>query len=199
MKRTTITIAGITAALSLAACGPTTAGSSSDDEPRGTNTSSDYTRESTEDEAEADVDAAGEAVDEAPAPDEPNTFGSTYTYDDGVSIHVSEPEPFTPAEWAAGGESHDQHVRFSVRVVNKSGAPFDASMVYASVASGAGEGDEVFDVDAGLEGPPETRVLDGREVTWKVGFGVDDPKDIVMQVEASWDHDPAIFTTQAGE
>ena len=197
MRRSIITIIGATAALSLTACGSTT-GSSSDDEPRGTNTSSSYTSEATEDEVDVDAygDAADEAVDEAPAPDEPNTFGSTYTFDDGVSIHVSEPEPFTPTEWAAGGESHDQHVSFSVRVVNKSGAPFDASMIYASVASGAGEGDEVFDTDAGLDGPPETSVLDGREVTWKVGFGVDDPEDIVMQVEASWDHDPAIFTTE---
>lgn len=192
MKRTTITIASITAALALTACGPTTAGSSSDDEPRGTNTtSSDYTRDAIEDEDEVedfDVDTADESM-------PTNAFGETFTYEDGISVHVSEPEAFTPSEWAAGGESHDQHARFTVRVVNKSGAPFDASGAYPSVASGAGEGDEVFDMDSGLAGPPETALLPGRESSWKVGFGVDDPADLVVQVAPSWDHEAAIFTT----
>lgn len=194
MKRTIITIVGATAALSLAACGSTT-GSSSNDEPRGTNTSSDYTRESIEDEAEVEADTADEAVDEVPAPDEPNKFGSTYTYDDGISIHVSELTEFTPNEWAAGGEGYPHHVLATIRVVNNSGAPFDASMVYPTVASGSSEGDSVYDSENGIGGPPETTVLDGREVSWKAGFGVEDPSDIVMELEASWDHAPAIFAT----
>lgn len=195
MKRTTITLASIGLALSLAACNPTT-GASSDDEPRGTNTSSDYTRDAVEDES-PDVDTADEDFDDSTpeAVDYVNAFGETFTYEDGISIHVSEPEAFTPTEWAAGGESHNQHVRFTVRIVNKSSAAFDASSAYPSVASGAGEGDEVFDTDSGLGGPPETSVLPGREVSWKSGFGVDDPKDLVVQIAPSWDHEAAIFTT----
>lgn len=191
MKRTVITIVGVTAALSLAACGPTTAGSSSDDEPRGTNTSSDYEREAIED--EADVDTA----EGAPAVDEPVSMlvelGEDFVWEDGTTASVSEPTTYTPSEWAAGGEGYDSHVSFKVTVTNGSDVPLDASFTSPTVQSGEREGDEIYDDEMG--GSPDSSILPGRTVTFTVAYGVDDPSDLIVEFSPTWDHDAAYWTT----
>lgn len=120
------------------------------------------------------------------------TFGETWEYDDGLTVTVSAPEAFSPTDTAAGGEAFDHHVKFTVTVVNGTGAPFDPSMITESVQSDNMEGDAVF--DDGLEGAPMTTVLDGRETTFDVGYGVSNPDDIVLEVSPSFEHDSAIFT-----
>lgn len=120
-------------------------------------------------------------------------FGETWTWDDGTSVTVSEPEPFTPSEYSAGGEGYDEHLLFTVTVENGSGGPLDLGLFTMTMQSGRSEADQVFDYDAGLEGSPYTTLLDGRTVEFEAGFGVEDPDDLVLQLAPTFDHDDAYF------
>lgn len=44
------------------------------------------------------------------------------------------------------------------------------------------EADQVFDTANGLTGSPKIAILDGRQSTFTIGFGVDNPSDIVMEL-----------------
>jgi hypothetical protein len=121
-------------------------------------------------------------------------FGDTYSYDDGVSITVAAPEEFDPSATAAF-DAAPSYVRFTVTLANDGTESFDASMAFASAQSGNHEASEVFDSEQGLEGAPYTSVLTGRSVSWDIGFGVDDPEDVVLQISPSWGHEPAVFVS----
>lgn len=189
MKKHTIAalIAAPVLALSLAACDGETA-SKDTSAPSGSNASS------TSEEIDEDLLAASE--DEVP---ENLSFGDTATYPNGLSISVGEPSAFTPNEWAAGGESHSQHVKFPVKIVNNTGVPFDPTMVYLSMQSGNTEADEVFDSESGIGSTATTSVLDGREATFTAGFGVDDPSDLVLEVDPGDMENSASIFVKGGE
>lgn len=94
----------------------------------------------------------------------------------------------------SGGDGYDHQVKFTVTIVNNTGDTFEPSMFSATVQSGNREGDQIFDSANGLEGSPHTTLLDGREAQFVIGFGVDDPEDLVMEASPSWEHDSAIYT-----
>jgi hypothetical protein len=112
---------------------------------------------------------------------ETRAFGKSYTWDDGVTVTVGKPKSFRPSEFAAV-EKGKRYVKFTVTVVNKSDKPVDLGLTYISVQSKNQEADEVFDSGSGLKGPPDTKVLKGRVSEFDVGFGVADPKDVVMEI-----------------
>lgn len=123
---------------------------------------------------------------------EPITFGGTKTYTDGLSITVSAPVRFKPSSESAIMEPAKAYVKFTVTLVNGTGKMFDPSMVSATVQSANIEGSNVFDSNVG--GSPSTKLLKGREVKYVVAFGVDDPKDIVMEITPGFDYESAMFT-----
>jgi len=108
-------------------------------------------------------------------------FGKSYTWDDGVRVTVGKPKKFKPSRFAAV-EKEMRYVRFTVTVVNKSDKPLDLSLTYVNVQSRNEEAHHLFDSLSGLKGPPDTKVLKGRKTKFDVGFGVADPKDVVMEV-----------------
>jgi hypothetical protein len=108
-------------------------------------------------------------------------FGKSYTWDDGVTVTVGKPKRFNPSQFALV-EKSKRYVKFTVSVVNRSDRPIDLGRTYISVRSGNDEADQLFDVGSGLKGPPNTRVLKARESEFDVGFGVADPKDLVMEL-----------------
>jgi hypothetical protein len=55
-------------------------------------------------------------------------------------------------------------LKFTVTVENKSTKPLELGLVYISVESGNKAASEVFDALSGLRGPPDTKVLKGREI-----------------------------------
>jgi hypothetical protein len=57
----------------------------------------------------------------------------------------------------------------------------DPALAYISV-HGDKAASEVFDSLSGLRGPPDTKVLKGRESQFEVGSAVADPKDVMMEV-----------------
>ena len=44
-----------------------------------------------------------------------------------------------------------------------------------------------------LPGNPNTSLLPGREVTWKIGFGAKDPKDLILQIAMHPNQAPLLF------
>lgn len=195
MKRSTLTatLAATVAALAVTGC-TAEAPSKSSDPVSGTNAPSEGSAD-----AGADAEAVAEVDDEADTAEETSEtlgFGETATYSNGLSISVSEPTEFTPSEWAVEDAPADNYLKFTVKVVNKTGANFDPSGMYLTMQSGNAEAEEIFDTDSGLEGTPMTTILNGRESTFDVGFGVDDPSDLVLEVDSGdFDLASSIFTT----
>jgi len=122
------------------------------------------------------------------------TFGQAFTWEDGLSLTVSKPSSFKPSQWAAGTDQFKKYVVFDVRVVNKTGKAWDPSLISASVQSSNKEGEQVFDSEK-LGDEPSTKLLNGREVKYKIAFGVADPKDLVLEIAPDWEHESAIFTS----
>jgi hypothetical protein len=121
-------------------------------------------------------------------------FGKTFEWENHLSVTVSAPKPFTPSDTAFGGEAFKSAVQFTIVLVNKSGKPFDASMVYTSVQSNDVEADEIYDSAKGFNGAPETKVLNNRQAKFRVAFGVANPKDIVFELTPGGENVSTLWT-----
>ncbi|MBM9462670.1 hypothetical protein JL108_04350 [Aeromicrobium sp. YIM 150415] len=163
-------------AISLAAllmgCGGTT-GAKDDDPQSGSNAPS--SEKGDEDTAEA-----------APVA-EHVLFGEAYTYEDGLSVTVGAPEVLqidpAEAEWYPEYfQEGTTNLTFMITIVNGTDTPFDPSGWIAYMQSGNVEAESIFYSEAGLEGVMGTTLLPGREGTYKVGYSVTNPDDLVMEV-----------------
>lgn len=108
-------------------------------------------------------------------------FGKSYTWDDGITLTVRKPSAFKPSEYSKvkGAKGYR---KFTVTVVNKSAAPLDLNLTYITMQSNNKEAEQVFETENGLDSSPSTKLLKGRESKWDVGFGVANPKDMVIKV-----------------
>lgn len=172
MKKYLVAMA-ITAALSLSACESTT-GTATDEPVRGSNASE-----------KKEVEPETPAI---------PTFGQQVETGD-LAITVSEPQEFQPTRWAAGGEKSDYSIRFTVTVLNNGTTPYEPVELFTTLQSGNEESEEIFDTDSGLEGSPMTPVLPGREVTFDIGYGVNNMKDLVLNVSPSFTTESVLFTS----
>lgn len=186
MTRTPLAALFVALILTVTGCSSTVDdpdGSVAEDPPAGTNA---------DDEAPSD-DTEVEEPTEEPEAVMP-TFGEAFSYDDGLTVTVSAPEPFKysyPEEFTEG----EQTMRFTITIVNNTGATFDPTSTSVSMQSGNEEAAELFDSARGLEGSPVTPLLDGRETVYDVGFALKDPNDLVMQFSPDWERDPVIFVS----
>ncbi|MBP1242673.1 hypothetical protein ABID92_001431 [Frigoribacterium sp. PvP120] len=142
-----------------------------------------------------DVAEPSEPTDDASeeASSENAVFGDVWSYDDGISVSVSAPQPFTPSETAAGADQAAAVV-FTVTVQNDTGANYDPIEAYSSVSSAGVEASQVFDSAQGLMGSPSTAVPAGQSATWQEVYSVSDPAQLVYQIAPGYDYDAAIFT-----
>ena len=121
-------------------------------------------------------------------------FGETVTYPNGLQITVKKPVKFKPSEYAFLEESK-AYMSFNVVVLNNTGKNFDTSMMYYTLQSGDEEASEVFDSDKGYEGTPSTKLLDGRQAKFKIGFGVNTPEDLVLEMQpGDFESESTIYT-----
>lgn len=127
----------------------------------------------------------------SPAPAINPSFGETFTYENGLQVTIEAPVPFTPSE-TASAEEFAAYVRFTVTIVNGSAENYEGPFI-TTVQSTNIEGGEVFDSAQGLEGPPSTVVLPGREAQFDIGYGIADPADIVMEVRAGFSYESVIY------
>ena len=122
-------------------------------------------------------------------------FGQVYTWDDGLEVTVAAGVPFTPSEYAVSTPS-PAYLSFTITISNKTGKAYDPTLFNVSAQSGGKEAESIYDSDNGLTGSPTTTVLDGRDATFAVGFGVADPADVVLEISPGFDYDSALFASE---
>lgn len=109
----------------------------------------------------------------------PVAFGETFEYADGLTVTVSEPEPFTPSESAFIIEEWAEYLVFEVTVVNGTGADYEP-FLWSTLQAGGEEAEEVFDAEAGIMGPPMETIAAGGTVTFPVVYGVNDASSLQL-------------------
>ena len=139
-----------------------------------------------EESAAAEESAAGSPVSGT------ESFGSTATWPDGVSVTVSKPEPFKPSEYAAGTEGAKKFAKVVVTLTNGSSEPVEAYMMDVRATSGDAAAESVIDFDHDLEGFVNARVMPGKSVKWPVGFGVPGD-DLLVTVDWGFSGQPVTF------
>jgi hypothetical protein len=122
-------------------------------------------------------------------------FGETYKWANGLEVTISGSTPFTPSEYVVTDKPAVAYLSYSVTIVNKTGATYEPTLFSTSVQSGDTEGNQIFDSANGFTGPPSTAILNGRQSTFTVGYGVSNPADIVMQVSPGFDYKKTFFTS----
>lgn len=142
---------------------------------------------------------AAAPVVESPAAEEPMdsgvlVFGETASWDDAISISVSEPVAFKPTEYAAGLEEGQTAVMFEIVLTNNSSEKYEP-LIYNTASSAGEEASGVFDVEAGIDFPPTTAVLPGKTIKWKEAYSVADAADITLEVSPGFTYDSVIFTS----
>jgi Protein of unknown function (DUF2510) len=122
-------------------------------------------------------------------------FGETMVWDDGVTMTVSEPEPFTPSELSVGADQAENLV-FTLTITNDSSENVQP-VVVSSLSSGDSEATRIIDI--GAEGgqvgiPPTTPILPGESITWQEAWSVADPGSLTMQTAPSFVYASVVFT-----
>ncbi len=110
-------------------------------------------------------------------------FGDRVDVGGGLTLTVSAPERFVLSEYAVRADKHGEPIRLDITVENDGSEPYDATESFVGVQSGTAEAGQVIDDEVGMGLlPPVTRVLPSRSLTWPVGFTVEDPSDVVVEV-----------------
>lgn len=134
------------------------------------------------------------ASDPEPTDDGVKTFGSTSTWDDGVTVSVSKPAPYSPTDVASGAVKGQKAVVFTIVITNNSDSTYDPTFINTAVSSGGEEASQIFDVTADMGFPPQTKVLKGKTIKWQEAYSVADAADIQYQISAGIEYADAIFT-----
>lgn len=120
------------------------------------------------------------------------SFGDTYKWENGIEASFSAIEEYTPGKYASIGD-WPELIRFTITLTNNSGEAFDPSGASIVALSQEIASSRAYDSEAGLSSAPSTSILDGRSVTWDVGFGVMDSKDLTIEFSPSYDHEVVLF------
>ena len=140
-------------------------------------------------------------TEEADDPDGTSTgvlaFGDTQAWDDGVSMTVSGPEPFTPSDLAAGADQAEDVV-FTLTITNDSSENVQP-VVFSRLESDGVEATRILDV--GAEGgqvgiPPTTAVLPGESITWLEAWSVADSASLTMETAPSFTYEDVAWTNE---
>ncbi len=122
-------------------------------------------------------------------------FGQTYTWADGLAVTVSAPADYKPSKSAAGAKAGVPYLVFTITIVNGTDTPFDPVLFHATAQSGNEEAEPIFDSANKVGGSPSTKVLPGREVTFKIAFSTPTPTDVVLEVSPSFEHDSVMYAS----
>jgi len=120
-------------------------------------------------------------------------FGQTFTWDNGLSVTISKPKPYQPTELASFDKA-PAYLAWDVTLVNKTGKTYDPSMFSTTAQSGDVEAGGIYD-EPKLRPTPSTPLLDGRQARFQMGYSVQNPRDVVMQVDSGdFELKPVIYT-----
>lgn len=110
-------------------------------------------------------------------------FGAAFTYGDGLSVEVDEPERYTPSETAAGGGDGLATVVVEVAVTNGTEKTYRASTFAVTASSGGVEAEQVWDPAQGVElSGPAYAVPPGGTVRFRLAFAVQQADDLRLTV-----------------
>lgn len=142
-------------------------------------------------------EGAEEPASEDPAAEEPElgnlAFGETASFEDGVTISVAAPVPYTPSEYAAGA-SFPTNVAIAVTITNGSEKNFEP-LSNSTLTSGGQAGSQIFDSSNDITMPPSGVILPGQSITWTEAWSVADVNAIVFQTTPSmFEYDEVVFT-----
>jgi hypothetical protein len=123
-------------------------------------------------------------------------FGQRVTFDDGLAVEVTAPQPYKPSRYAAGHDG-DRAVKFDITVVNGSDEPYDAVMTVVNATHGGRQVSRIFDsANGGSENPAGT-VLPGKSTTFTVALSLGEAVgELQLEVTPGFLGEPAIFTGQ---
>ncbi|RZS64554.1 uncharacterized protein DUF2510 [Agromyces ramosus] len=135
---------------------------------------------------------------DAPVPGD-LAFGETMTWDDGVALTVSVPEPYTPSEFAVGA-THANNVVFTLTITNDSTEDLQP-LPLPTLLSGDQEVSQIFDIGNDVTGPgddvgipPTATVEPGGSVSWRAAWSLDDPSSLTLEAAPSFVYPSATFT-----
>ena len=173
MKRTLALIAAPILAISLTACDSSDSNDATVEET--------VVTEQTQSEEEVVTEEETEVVEETT--DGNPTFGDTYTWPDGLSITISQPEEFTPSEYMC--DIYDLEagtpIKFIVTATNGTDTDLEAFGIDTQMSSGGKQSEAIFDSEAGIDMPTVT-ILPGNSLEWNIGFIVADPSNMQLSV-----------------
>lgn len=112
----------------------------------------------------------------------------------GIQTTITTPVAFKPSDTASGTDTFKSFVEFTVKVRNTGTASYDPTLYTTSVSSGGVEAVQVIDIMVGLGLPPQTAVLPGKTIEFKVAYGVKDPADLTVQLSPGFQYDSVTFT-----
>lgn len=122
-------------------------------------------------------------------------FGESFTWDDGLTVSLSQPTGYAPGEYAAGIEGFASFIITTVTITNGSEAAYDPTMFTVKGTSGNAPVSEVFDSgNATPVGGTQfgmSAVLPGQTVTFPMAFGVQNTADVTLEVAPGWTEDMA--------
>ncbi|PKZ42067.1 hypothetical protein CYJ76_04260 [Kytococcus schroeteri] len=105
-------------------------------------------------------------------------FGDAASAGD-VEITVGRPEPFQPAEGAAGAQKTSEAVVHEVTVTNRGDAPLGIGSYYLLAQSGGQDAERIFDYTQEIRLPSDP-VPPGESQTYRVAWGVQDAGDLAV-------------------
>lgn len=125
-------------------------------------------------------------------------FGEVRTYEDGVSISVSVPKPFTPSETSMGAVAGQKAFVYTVVITNGSKTPLKPS-AYSKVSSAGEESSMIADIGnplGSIGNSPSNTILPGKTIKWLEAYSIANPKDVAFEVSPSFKYEDAIFTAK---
>ncbi|GAA4288807.1 hypothetical protein GCM10022262_31670 [Georgenia daeguensis] len=109
------------------------------------------------------------------------------------------PATTTPSPAPSGTAPADETgvVAVDIVLVNGTDRPINTS-IFVAMSSGGADAPLVYDPEAGLTGPPGTTIQPGQRVSFTMGFEVQDPADLTMEVRPAYHYVSALFVLPAG-
>lgn len=107
---------------------------------------------------------------------------------------MSAPTPFKPkADLSYQDKTSKTFVVMDVTFKNGTAEALSPGMLFMSGTTGSREAKRIFDSAGGIDLEPSAKVLPGREVAWKVVFGVDTGRPFTVEINYGFDRKAGIY------
>ncbi|MFJ3952501.1 DUF4352 domain-containing protein [Streptomyces sp. Je 1-4] len=115
------------------------------------------------------------------------SFGESYTFEDGLKVTVTKPEPFTPDDYVLGHAKGNKAVQVTVKVVNTGTERVKVDTGLPEVSDADGASSELVIDGSGRQKVITGYVLPGKEAVGKYAFSL--PPDAADRIEVEFSPD----------